>query len=337
MLNRLHRGLAVAVAGLLFATASAGAESAPAAAPIPTATPAQRALLKDAIDIHTHLDPDSFGPNSSQAARRLDVLEMAGRARKAGMRGFVIKQHYDQTAGLAYIVTKIGGVEAFGMLCMNLTVGGLNPAAVYHFAEVKGGRARIVSMPTWDSQNNVGKSANPTRASVAVSKGGELLPEAKAVIAAVAAAKVRDTGATLALATGHISAEEGLMVVREARRQGVQRIVVTHAIGAPVNMTLAQMQEAVRAGAYIEFVAGMTFGQRATFTAQQYYDAIRALGPERVILSSDGGQIGQLYPDDLIAILASQLRDRGLTMAELHTIMVENPAKLLGIPQPGKS
>jgi hypothetical protein len=258
---------------------------------------------------------------------------MAARAKRAGMRGFVIKQHYDQTAQLAYIVTKLGGVEAFGMVCMNLTIGGLNPEAVFHFAEVKGGRARIVSMPTWDSENNIRKSANPNRPFVSVSKNGELLPETKAVIAAVAAAKVRDTGATLTLATGHISAEEGLMVVKEARRQGVQRIIVTHAMGAPVSMTLAQMQEAVREGAYIEFVAGMTFavGQRPPFTIQDYYDAIKALGPEHVVLSSDGGQEGRVYPDDMVAIVAAGLREKGMTAAEIRAITVENPARLLGV------
>jgi hypothetical protein len=333
MSNRNSRRIAATFASLFLATGAWAAEGPRPAAPIPVATPAQRALLKDAIDIHTHLDPDSAGPHSAQAARRLDVLDMAARAKRAGMRGFVIKQHYDQTAQLAYIVTKLGGVEAFGMVCMNLTIGGLNPEAVFHFAEVKGGRARIVSMPTWDSENNIRKSANPNRPFVSVSKNGELLPETKAVIAAVAAAKVRDTGATLTLATGHISAEEGLMVVKEARRQGVQRIIVTHAMGAPVSMTLAQMQEAVREGAYIEFVAGMTFavGQRPPFTIQDYYDAIKALGPEHVVLSSDGGQEGRVYPDDMIAIVAAGLREKGMTAAELRAITVDNPARLLGV------
>ena len=35
----------------------------------------------------------------------------------------------------------------------------------------------------------------------------------------------------LLLATGHSSAEEGLMIVREGHRQGVRHMVVTHAVG----------------------------------------------------------------------------------------------------------
>lgn len=321
---------------LLLGASTVSAQADAPLGDLPPATTSDRALLKDAIDIHTHLDPDSFGPHSTQARRGLDVVDMARRAKESGMRGFVIKQHYDQTAQLAYLANKaVPDIEVFGQLCMNLTVGGLNPAAVYHFGEVKGGRARIVSMPTWDSENSVRTSRNPNRAFVEVSKDGELVPEAKAVIAAVATAKVRDSNAQLALATGHLTPAEALMVIREAKKQGIERIVVTHAIGHPIDMTMAQMKEAVGLGAYIEFVAGFLVGERASFTVQQYYDAIRALGPEHVILSSDGGQLGRRdMPDELIALVAGQLRVKGLTTAELHRMMVENPATLLGISQP---
>src|SRR5690606_5338149 len=212
---------------------------------------------------------------------------------------------------------------------------GLNPAAIYHFGEVKGGRARIVSMPTWDSENYVRSSPNPDRAFVPVSSNGQLLPATKAAITAIASAKIRDSDAQLALATGHVSADEALMVVREAKRQGIERIVVTHAIGHPIDMTMSQMKEAVGLGAYIEFVAGFLVGERASFTVQQYHDAIRSLGPANVILSSDGGQLGRRdMPDELIALVAGQLRAKGFTAAELHQMMVENPAALLGLPQP---
>jgi hypothetical protein len=327
-----RRRLKVLIASILLVGASAAIAQDLPLGKLPPGTAADRALLKDAIDIHTHLDPDSFGPHSTQASRALDVIEMAQRARQAGMRGFVFKQHYDQTAALAYLASKlVPGVEVFGQLSLNLPVGGLNPAAVFHFGEVKGGRARIVSMPTWDSENNVRSSKTPDRPFVRVSQDGKLLPETIAVIAAVATAKVRDTSVPLALSTGHVSAAEALMVIREARKQGVQRIVVTHAIGHPIEMTMAQMKEAAGLGAYIEFVAGFLIGERATFTAQQYYDAIRALGPEHVILSSDGGQTGRPMPDEMIAMVAGQLRARGMTTAELHTMMVANPARLLGL------
>lgn len=306
----------------------------PPAPQIQVATPAERLLIKDAIDVHTHLDPDSFGTYSSQMARRLDIIDMANRAKAAGMRGFVIKQHYDQTAQLAAIASKVvPGVEAFGQLCLNLTVGGLNPIAIHHFAEVKGGRARIVSMPTWDSANNVVHSKDPTRRSVAVSFNGELLPETRAAIEAIATAKIRDSDVKLALATGHIAPQEVLMVIREAKKQGIERIMVTHAMGHPVDMTLEQMKEAAGLGAYIEFAAGFVLGTQQPGTLQKNFEAIRALGADHVILSSDSGQAGQRYPDDAMAIMAARLRDLGIPAADIRKMMVENPAKLLGLPQ----
>ena len=324
---------------LLGTAATVFAQKSPApVAPPPVATAAERSLLQDAIDIHAHLDPDSAGPYSVQAPRRLDVIDMAHRAKRVGMRGFVIKQHYDQTAQLAYIASKVvPGVEVFGQLCLNLTVGGLNPAAVYHFAEVKGGRARIVSMPTWDAQNNVQHSADPNKPFVSVARDGALLPETKAVIKAIAGAHVRDSDVPLALATGHLSPEEALLVVREARAQGIARIVVTHAIGHPVDMTVAQMQQAVAMGAVIELVGAFVVSSRELRDIDQYVEAIRVLGADHLILSSDGGQQNRAYPDDMIAHVAGQLRAKGISAGELRKMMVDNPAKLLGISQHPKS
>ena len=61
----------------------------------------QDPALRGAIDMHAHQDPDSNGPSYGQAARSVDAMDLAKRAKAAGMRGFVIKQHLDQTAGLA--------------------------------------------------------------------------------------------------------------------------------------------------------------------------------------------------------------------------------------------
>jgi hypothetical protein len=320
-------------AGLALVTSAASfAQAVRPAASFPRPSRAALALMRDAIDIHVHLDPDSFGPHSNQTTRALDVVDMARRARSAHMRGFVIKQHYDQTAQLAYLARKaVPDVEVFGMLCSNRTVGGLNPEAVHHFAEVIGGHARIVSMPTWDAENYVRQSKNPTRAAVAVARDGVLLPETIALLETIARAQIRESSAKLALATGHVSAEEALLVIREAKRQGIDRIVATHAIGHPINMSLAQMKEAAALGAYIEFVANFLSGARASFTVQQYYEAIREIGPAQVILSSDGGQANRPFPDDLIAQAAHQLRELGLSDAELRAMMVENPATLLSL------
>jgi hypothetical protein len=56
------------------------------------------------------------------------------------MRAIVLKNHYEPTTSLAYIVRKeVPGIEVFGGISLDLTNGGVNPAAVEWMTKVKGG------------------------------------------------------------------------------------------------------------------------------------------------------------------------------------------------------
>jgi predicted metal-dependent phosphotriesterase family hydrolase len=135
----------------------------------------------------------------------------------------------------------------------------------------------------------------------------------------------------LVMATGHSSAEEGLMMIREARMQGVQHMVVTHAMVEPVHMSQAQMLEAAKMGAYIEFVYNGLIGSAKQFEIADYAKAIRYVGVEHCILSSDMGQpANPLHPDALVAFFKG-LREQGFTQAEINRMAKENPARLLGL------
>src|SRR6516165_11057143 len=114
------------------------------------------AVQNGGIDLHAHQDPDSNGPSYGQAARSDDALDLYERAKAAGMRGFVIKEHLDQSAGLAYYMRKLHpDMEVFGGMGSNLTTGPkVNPWSIIHMAEMKGGWGRIVWMPSWDSENS---------------------------------------------------------------------------------------------------------------------------------------------------------------------------------------
>src|ERR1700704_2526579 len=81
-------------------------------------------VLAGTIDIHVHSTPDD-------RERSVDVLDAAIMARANGMRGIVLKNHYDSTAGLVYMARQqVAGLEVFGGVDLNLPVGGMNPAAV---------------------------------------------------------------------------------------------------------------------------------------------------------------------------------------------------------------
>jgi len=275
-------------------------------------------VLRGTIDIHVHSDPDNV-------PRSIDGIDAAKLARSKGMRGIVLKNHYDPTAGLAFLARKEApGLEVFGGIDLNLTVGGMNATAVEHLTHVAGGWGRVVWMSTFDAENQV-RYSRENRPFVSVARDGDLLPATKAVIAVIAKHG-------LVLATGHVSAQEGLMLVREGRRQGVEHIVVTHAANAPVLMTVAQMQEAARQGAFIEFVGGSLTSADAAARIDRFAETIRQVGPQACILSSDLGQKGNALPPDGFAAFLLALRAKGFSEQDLDRMSKQNPARLLGLP-----
>jgi hypothetical protein len=273
--------------------------------------------LKGAIDLHIYTEPDSI-------ARSIDALEAAKLARDRGMRAIALKHHYDETAGLAYLARKLyPGIDVFGGVAMNLTVGGLNPRAVEYMTQITGGFGRFVFMPTNDSEAQVkyGKQARPF---VKVSEKGELVPEAKAVIAAVAKHN-------LILGSGNISAEETLMVFREGQRQGITRMIATHGMAAPTFLTIEQAREAAKLGAFIEIVGGNLAGNDAQTKIDRCAAQIRGIGPASVIMASDLGQKANALPPEGFAVFIDAMRKKGFSDQELDVMTRKNPATLLGL------
>jgi hypothetical protein len=273
-------------------------------------------LLNGAIDIHVHHLPDD-------RARSIDAIDVARLAQSRAMRAIVLKNHYESTAGLAWVVRKlVPGIEVFGGIDLNLTVGGINPDAVEHMTRVTGGFGRVVWMPTFDAENQV-RLSKENRRFVSVSRNGELLPAVREVIALIAKHD-------LVLATGHSTPAEVLMLLREARSAGARRSVVTHATQTPVLMDVGQMQEAAKLGAFIEFVGGNPNGAAAA-RLDAMADAIRRVGPQFVIVSSDLGQVGNPLPPDGFGAFLTALRARGFSAAEVDRMAKQNPATLLGL------
>src|ERR1700722_20353137 len=140
---------------------------------------AQENPLAGGIDIHVHCAPDS-------TPRSIDAIDLARLAKSRGMRGLVLKNHYEPTASLAYIVRKeVPGIDVFGGVDLNLSVGGMNPSAVEHMAATTGGYGRVVWMSTFDSEAQV-HYFKQDRPFVRVSQNGQLLPETRQVIALIA-------------------------------------------------------------------------------------------------------------------------------------------------------
>lgn len=278
------------------------------------ALPANAQSLSGAIDMHAHADPDG-------TPRKLDAIDLARLAKDSGMRAIVLKNHYEPTASLAYIVRKeVPGIEVFGGISLDLTVGGVNPAAVDWMTKVRGGYGRVVWLPTFDSEAQV-KLTKQQRPFASVVKDGKVLPEVAQVIAIAA----RNN---LVLETGHSSGSEDLIIIQEAKRQGVQNVMVTHALTNPGGpLTLVEIREAARLGAYIELV----YGGLSEELLRKDAEVIRAVGAASVVLATDLGQpANPLHTDGLMAFYRG-LMALGISEADIVQMSQTNPAKLLGL------
>jgi len=275
--------------------------------------------LNGAVDLHAHSDPDSY-------PRQWDAFDVARLAKERGLRGVVLKNHYTETAGLAFLVRKYGtpGLEVFGGLTLDTPVGGVNPQAVRYMVDVAGHYGRIVWMPTHDSEHEV-TYLKELRPFVRVSRDGRLLPEVLEVLSLIGQHD-------LTLATGHVSADEALLIIREAKQRGVQRIILTHPLLGPqyTYPSVDQLREAASLGAFMEIVARNVTGPPAD--RPRVLDAIRLVGPELTFISSDSGLTGSPSHTDALAQAAKVLREAGLGESALTRMFKENPARLVKLP-----
>jgi hypothetical protein len=276
-------------------------------------------VLIGAIDLHAHHGPDAYD-------RQWDAFEVVKLAKERGMRAVVLKNHWTETAGLATLIRKYGtqGIEVFGSVTLDTPVGGVNPMAVRYMADVEGTWGRIVWMPTHDSEHEVAYYKE-TRAKAAASRNGKLIPEVFEVLDLI---KERN----LTLATGHLTPEEVLMVMAAARQRGITRIIVTHPMLGPqfTDMSLPQMQEAVKLGGAIEITAGTLF--RDGPARARAIEVIKALGTQNVFVGSDSGLVGTPNHPEALVMAIRVLRAAGFTEPDLNRMFKETPARLIGLP-----
>jgi len=296
-------------------------------------TPLAWEAIRGAWDLQVHVAPDVI-------RRRIDDVGLAKEFLAAGLRGFVLKSHYFPTGERAAVVRKaVPGIEAYGALTLNHSVGGLNPVAV----ELAGrSRCKIVWMPTVDAENETaglpggpekklpfwaeiqrelsGMGIAPPRIRV-VDESGRLVYSARQCLELIARHE-------MILATGHLGKVEIRALVWAAREMKLQRVVVTHAEFPSQNLSAAEQVELAEQGAFIEHCFTTMHTGKAAW--EGVFESIRKVGPERCVLSTDLGQPINPPVAEGFAMFAARLLEAGFSVAEIRRMTVENPATLLG-------
>jgi len=275
-----------------------------------------RELIEGSVDFHIHISPDPY------RERIADAYEVALQAKKLGMKGIVLKSHDYPTTPLAQLAQKnVEGIEVIGSLTLNDGVGGINPKAVEVSAKMG---ARVVWMPTLSSLNE-GRSKGIERGIYILGENGQVLPE---VIEVLALIKEFD----LVLCTGHVSKEEITALLSEARSMGIAKFVISHPLKvAGISVSLDLQKKWTERGAFIEHCFVVTTALSERLEPNAIAEAVRFVGAERCILSTDFGQLRNPPPWEGIQIMLTTLLQCGLSEKQLKILVKDNPCQLLNL------
>jgi len=297
-----------------------------------------QSLMSGAIDLHIHASFEN--PN-----RRQSMVEVAKDAAAAGMRAVVFKSKDTCTVDAACLAASlVKGIGVYGGVTLDGAVGGLNPLAV-HSALDRGGK--IVWMPSFDAAWTIRQSLtegaksgakayqkmiDPTRRMTGISilKGGldgsELLPEVREIIAMVAA-----KGAILD--TSHLSVRESLILAREAKKAGLEKVLITHVNSEIIGATIDEQKSLVAEGAFLMYAFGPCCPSpfRDGQPIRTVVEMIRQVGAKRCVLATDLGRINYPLPVDGLCTFIAILLLAGIPEGDIERMIKINPAYLLGL------
>jgi len=263
--------------------------------------------------------------------------------RAFGYRAFISKRHHCCNADSAKLATKhVPGIKVFGGIVLNWCVGGLNPHAV-DAAILMG--AKIVWMGNmhagtlskepfysqydWHNipEDHILKTRQVKKYHIAppinaiALDSGELIPEVHDIIDLIA-----DAGDVI-LNTCHISYVECEAVVSEARKAGVEKIMIAHAH----KFTLEQQKKLADMGAYLEYDIPKDESRHKAIA-----EFIKSIGTEHCVITSGMGAATHCHPIDEMRHIMMSLRLNGLSQEEVDLMTKKTPAKLLSLDEPPK-
>jgi hypothetical protein len=288
-------------------------------------------LLKDCFDIHIHSYPDII-------PRKMDDFEVAYQAKKAKMAGILIKNHFDPTTSRALLVQKIVGedIKVFGGCVLNYNIGGLNPEAVNF--QIKLG-AKEIWMPTVHARNHLIKFAsvkndlkNHLKINNTELHGISILDKNKKIVPKVYQILELVAKNNVILGTGHLSVDEIVLLINEAKKIGVEKILVTHPEWWVINMPIDIQTEIAKKGVFFErclFFITDTFYKKGDFSIT--IDAIKKIGVKSTILATDFGQMDNPTPIFGLIDYFNKLKKAGFSQRDLDIMTKINPSFLLGL------
>lgn len=286
-------------------------------------------LLEGAYDVHLHAAP-------CIQRRRHTMIEMARLARDIGMGGFVVKDHYIPTTMAAAIVNEaVPEVQVCGGVTLARSTGGLDPAAT-EISFRMGGRVvwmlsleadwmfrrmQDPSFPHAHNYKNLGVDSK--RRGYTIMQDGVLVESVKEIISLC-----RQYDGVLE--TSHLSPDEARALFAEAKRQGVGKLVLTHANQAITPYTLSEQKLYVEQGAYVMYCMAQYMGKpnEPAEDIAGLAKLVREVGAKHIILGTDFGL--HIWPSAIegMHMMVSALLQLGIGEDDIRMMIKENPEKL---------
>jgi predicted metal-dependent TIM-barrel fold hydrolase len=129
------------------------------------------------------------------------------------------------------------------------------------------------------------------------------------------------------LATGHLSPEESIILIKRARQKHVEKIVVTHPEFPNTKFTLEQQKDLIKYGVYFERCYYTIASKKIDL--EYVVSEIKATGPERNILSSDLGPADTIEPVKGYEAFVDLLISNGISEDNIPVMVRENQEKLI--------
>jgi hypothetical protein len=280
-------------------------------------------LVKGSIDMHFH-------PGLTKGLSRVDVIEAARQAQQAGMKAIVVKSHEFSAATAAVLVNQVvPDMKVFGSICLDHEIGGLNIHALEASAQLG---AKVVWMPTFSSANSINKMRSlgfPLNGEglCITDSSGKLVKEMESILSVI-------QKNNMVLATGHISPQEIIVLVAEAQRDGIKKIILTHPTDKEFMekvLSVNELRQLAKAGAFVEFTIIGILPNEFGHDPAELVKTIKTVGAEHCIVSTDLGQHQNPLPVEGMRLFISILLHHGITPEEIELMVKVNPASLLDL------
>ena len=285
-------------------------------------------VLDGAFDMHVHAYPDPLIDTG------WDQYQVTKMATDIGMGGCNFKAHTFPTAATVPFVNMMvedyaksvdkKPARAYGGIVLNYYSGGLNPDSVEMVARLGG---KTVWLPSHDSAHHNRVIDDPgTNWIELLDENDKPVPELYKIFEIVAAND-------MILDPCHASTKQRFIVVREAKKVGVKRFMITHPNWNVTKMTMDQMIEISRMGAYIGLFA---YGDIPNYNNPKcdpnyFMECIKKIGPDRCFLASDLGTLVNVPPAEGMKLFVRILLANGFKKSDIRKMVVDNPRFLLNL------